>query len=56
MIEVFLKKSSYSSWRLYYKTFFRFQVTKKERPPMQEYVRKLIYKDLSKTTTEKVKA
>ncbi|CAB4029434.1 regulator of nonsense transcripts 2-like isoform X1 [Paramuricea clavata] len=30
------------------------KVTKKERPPMQEYVRKLIYKDLSKTTTEKV--
>ena len=30
------------------------QVTKKVRPPMQEYIRKLLYKDLSKVTTEKV--
>ncbi len=27
---------------------------KKERPPMMEYIRKLLYKDLSKITTEKV--
>lgn len=27
---------------------------KKKRPPLQEYVRKLLYKDLSKVTTEKV--
>ncbi|KAK3753991.1 hypothetical protein QZH41_009266, partial [Actinostola sp. cb2023] len=26
----------------------------KERPPIHEYIRKLLYKDLSKTTTEKV--
>jgi hypothetical protein len=25
-----------------------------QRPPMQEYIRKLLYKDLSKTTVEKV--
>ena len=25
-----------------------------ERPPIQQYIRKLIYKDLSKITTEKV--
>lgn len=30
------------------------QVTRKERPPMHEYIRKLLYKDLSKVTTEKV--
>ena len=30
------------------------QVAQKERPPMHEYIRKLLYKDLSKTTTEKV--
>ena len=30
------------------------QVSQKERPPMHEYIRKLLYKDLSKTTTEKV--
>ena len=30
------------------------QETKKERPPMKEYIRRLIYKDLSKVTTEKV--
>ncbi|KAL5014942.1 hypothetical protein ScPMuIL_009212 [Solemya velum] len=30
------------------------QITKKERPPMHEYIRKLLYKDLSKVTTEKV--
>ena len=28
--------------------------TRKERPPMHEYIRKLLYKDLSKITTEKV--
>ena len=27
---------------------------KKERPPMQQYIRRLLYKDLSKITTEKV--
>lgn len=27
---------------------------RKVRPPMQEYIRKLLYKDLSKITTEKV--
>ena len=27
---------------------------KKKRPPLQEYIRKLLYKDLSKVTTEKV--
>lgn len=32
----------------------RQKVAQKERPPMQEYIRKLLYKDLSKTTTEKV--
>ena len=30
------------------------QTTKKVRPPMHEYIRKLLYKDLSKVTTEKV--
>ena len=30
------------------------QVQVKERPPMHEYMRRLLYKDLSKTTTEKV--
>lgn len=30
------------------------QVARKVRPPMHEYIRKLIYKDLSKATTEKV--
>eukprot|EP00795_Rhopilema_esculentum_P002036 gene2037-17601_t len=32
----------------------RQKVQVKERPPMQEYIRKLLYKDLSKTTIEKV--
>ena len=27
---------------------------RKERPPIHEYIRKLLYKDLSKVTTEKV--
>ena len=26
-----------------------------KRPPLQEYIRKLLYKDLSKVTTEKVR-
>ncbi len=30
------------------------QVARKVRPPMHEYIRKLLYKDLSKVTTEKV--
>lgn len=30
------------------------KAVKKKRPPLQEYVRKLLYKDLSKVTTEKV--
>ena len=30
------------------------QMTHKIRPPMHEYIRKLLYKDLSKVTTEKV--
>ncbi|WAR26387.1 RENT2-like protein [Mya arenaria] len=30
------------------------QVARKVRPPMHEYIRKLLYKDLSKITTEKV--
>ncbi|XP_046363443.1 regulator of nonsense transcripts 2-like isoform X2 [Haliotis rufescens] len=30
------------------------QVARIERPPMHEYIRKLLYKDLSKITTEKV--
>lgn len=30
------------------------KVNQIERPPMHEYIRKLLYKDLSKTTTEKV--
>ncbi|XP_036110485.1 regulator of nonsense transcripts 2 isoform X5 [Molossus molossus] len=30
------------------------KTVKKKRPPLQEYVRKLLYKDLSKVTTEKV--
>lgn len=30
------------------------QMARKVRPPMHEYIRKLLYKDLSKTTTEKV--
>lgn len=30
------------------------KVAQVERPPMHEYIRKLLYKDLSKTTTEKV--
>ena len=29
---------------------------KKERPPMHQYIRKILYKDLSKITTEKVRA
>ena len=29
-------------------------VPRKERPPMHEYIRKLLYKDLSKVTVEKV--
>ena len=29
-------------------------MNRKLRPPMHEYIRKLLYKDLSKTTTEKV--
>ncbi|XP_078385093.1 regulator of nonsense transcripts 2-like isoform X2 [Oculina patagonica] len=32
----------------------RQKVSQKERPPLHEYIRKLLYKDLSKTTTEKV--
>lgn len=32
----------------------RTKVQKKVRPPIHEYIRKLLYKDLSKTTTEKV--
>lgn len=32
----------------------RQKVQRKIRPPLHEYVRKLLYKDLSKTTTEKV--
>ena len=31
------------------------QEAKKERPPMHEYIRKLLYKDLTKITTEKVR-
>lgn len=27
---------------------------KKERPPMHQYIRKLLYNDLSKTNTEKI--
>ncbi|XP_064604775.1 regulator of nonsense transcripts 2-like isoform X2 [Liolophura sinensis] len=30
------------------------QLVRKERPPLHEYMRKLLYKELSKTTTEKV--
>ncbi|KAL0627771.1 LINE-1 retrotransposable element ORF1 protein [Plecturocebus cupreus] len=30
------------------------KTVKKKRPPLQEYVRKLLYKDLSKVTTEKL--
>ncbi|XP_052213550.1 regulator of nonsense transcripts 2-like isoform X2 [Dreissena polymorpha] len=30
------------------------QVARKVRPPMQEYIRKLLFRDLSKVTTEKV--
>lgn len=30
-------------------------VIRKERPPMHEYIRKLLYKDLSKVTVEKVR-
>lgn len=30
------------------------KTVKRKRPPLQEYVRKLLYKDLSKVTTEKV--
>ncbi|KAH0515625.1 Regulator of nonsense transcripts 2 [Microtus ochrogaster] len=30
------------------------KTVRKKRPPLQEYVRKLLYKDLSKVTTEKV--
>ena len=33
---------------------FYCQVQEKVRPPMHEYIRKLVYKDLSKTTIEKV--
>lgn len=29
-------------------------ITKIERPPLHEYIRKLIFKDLNKTTVEKV--
>ena len=29
--------------------------THKERPPMHEYIRRLLYRDLSKVTTEKVR-
>lgn len=32
------------------------QMVKKIRPPIHEYIRKLLYKDLSKVTTEKVKS
>ena len=32
------------------------KTVRKKRPPLQEYVRKLLYKDLSKVTTEKVKS
>ncbi|XP_066925747.1 regulator of nonsense transcripts 2-like isoform X2 [Clytia hemisphaerica] len=32
----------------------RQKIQRKIRPPMHEYIRKLLYKDLSKTTTEKV--
>ena len=41
-------------YRCSFRSLLFLKVTKKERPPMQEYVRKLLYKDLSKTTTEKV--
>ena len=30
------------------------QATRVKRPPMHEYIRKLLYKDLSKTTIERV--
>lgn len=30
------------------------KTVRKKRPPLQEYIRKLLYKDLSKVTTEKV--
>ena len=30
------------------------QEAEKQRPPMHEYIRKLLYKDLNKITTEKV--
>ena len=39
-------------WSVRFILFHQVQV--KERPPMHEYIRKLLYKDLSKTTTEKV--
>lgn len=32
------------------------KTVRRKRPPLQEYVRKLLYKDLSKVTTEKVKS
>lgn len=32
------------------------KTVRKKRPPLQEYIRKLLYKDLSKVTTEKVKS
>lgn len=31
------------------------KTVRKKRPPLQEYIRKLLYKDLSKVTTEKVR-
>lgn len=31
------------------------KAVRKRRPPLQEYIRKLLYKDLSKVTTEKVR-
>ena len=31
------------------------KTVRKRRPPLQEYIRKLLYKDLSKVTTEKVR-
>jgi hypothetical protein len=37
-----------------YNAAFFCKMARKVRPPMHEYIRKLLYKDLSKTTTEKV--
>lgn len=31
------------------------KTVRRKRPPLQEYIRKLLYKDLSKVTTEKVR-